>query len=470
MIQFFKKLFGKSETYDVFDIYTPTKPATHTFIERKEINSRLISSIKTPGKLVIVYGHSGSGKSTLILNKLKENYNSYIVSRCTRETKYEELLLDAYDQLNKFYVQKISNKDGEKLSGDLEGNAFAIKATLTGELSNEKTKELERAVPFQINERKLAKYLKELKCCWIIEDFHKVSNEEKLKLSDCLKVFFDEEGKVIAIGAVGTAREVIQYNNEMSNRVAEILVSLMREEQLFEIIGKGEPLLNISVEEEVKNKIVKFSSGLASVCHQICLNICIEKGVYKTSNKKIIINGDDFLKGINRYVFDISDTLKKDYDKATNFSYKGNEEIAKELIKSMLSIGKDEFTFGEIERKAFRTRKIRVLLMKYEDFDEEVLELLIEEFTTKKRANVLRYDSNSNKYSFSNPFFVAYCYCLFEGEIVEEENVVTIKDSKNVIHNSTISVKGDFRIGDSNINIGDISKGGKIKIDKPNKD
>ncbi|MEM7655224.1 MAG: hypothetical protein AAF399_03780 [Bacteroidota bacterium] len=142
MIKFFKSLFDKAETYNVFDIYTPTKPATYTFIERKGINSRLINSIKTPGKIVIVYGHSGSGKSTLILNKLKEEYASFVISRCSRDSKFDELLLDAFNQLNKYTLKKISDKEGESLSSNFEGTALGFTAGLSGELSSEKLKNL----------------------------------------------------------------------------------------------------------------------------------------------------------------------------------------------------------------------------------------------------------------------------------------------------------------------------------------
>lgn len=51
--------------------------------------------------------------------------------------------------------------------------------------------------------------------CWVLEDFHKVADNDKVKLSQLMKVFMDmsnefEDLKVIALGAVNTAREVVQ--------------------------------------------------------------------------------------------------------------------------------------------------------------------------------------------------------------------------------------------------------------------
>ena len=47
-----------------------------------------------------------------------------------------------------------------------------------------------------------------------------------------------EELKIIALGAVGTARQVVEYDPEMRNRIAEIPVELMTEKEI-ESIDKG---------------------------------------------------------------------------------------------------------------------------------------------------------------------------------------------------------------------------------------
>lgn len=46
------------------EIFTPTRPANLTYVERDKESEQLIRALKTPGKQIIVYGNSGSGKTT----------------------------------------------------------------------------------------------------------------------------------------------------------------------------------------------------------------------------------------------------------------------------------------------------------------------------------------------------------------------------------------------------------------------
>ena len=60
------------DTFKTTDVFTPSKPATITFVERDDLTEQLVNAIWTPGKQIVVYGHSGSGKTTLLLNKLQQ--------------------------------------------------------------------------------------------------------------------------------------------------------------------------------------------------------------------------------------------------------------------------------------------------------------------------------------------------------------------------------------------------------------
>lgn len=77
--------------------------------------------------------------------------------------------------------------------------------------------------------------------CWVIEDFHKVEESEKMKLSQAMKIFMDcgtdyPELKIIALGAAQTARQVVEYDDEMRNRISEIEVLLMEDDEIHQII------------------------------------------------------------------------------------------------------------------------------------------------------------------------------------------------------------------------------------------
>jgi hypothetical protein len=162
--------------------------------------------------------------------------------------------------------------------------------------------------------------LGELGLCWVLEDFHKVGAEEKRSLAQALKVFSDLSGgyprlKVICVGATDTARQVVDYDPEMRNRVAEIQVPLMDADELSSIIRGGQVLLNIDM-TAVRETFVKYSMGVASVCHQLALNACINEGVLTNQRQTLTFSPTTIEPALNRWVTESSDSLKATFERA----------------------------------------------------------------------------------------------------------------------------------------------------------
>jgi hypothetical protein len=253
----------------------------------------------------------------------------------------------------------------------------------------------------------------------VIEDFHKIDKEEKVKLSQIMKVFMDmadkyKSLKIVAIGAVNKARDVVQYDQEMRNRVSEIEVPLMKVSELEEIINKGCILLNIVIPEEVVEKIAIYSSGLASVTHQMALLICAEEEINETSKSKRVFNKKVLKKAIENYISENSDTLKSVYDAAIKVRKTRKHESPTEILSAMLKNKKDSQTVKEIAS---------VLKKKFKGYKETNLRKYLDELTASERGEVLRYDQTSDTFYFSTPFIKAYAYCKLYSE--SEDAIVT---------------------------------------------
>src|SRR5437899_4580431 len=108
-----------SEIFSVFRVFTPTTQARVNFVPRVAVNDQLVDALRTPGKQLIVYGETGSGKSTLLLKKLEETYSGHITSRCLASTSFDQLLLDAFDQLNPYYIEQTTTTKGKAVSTSL---------------------------------------------------------------------------------------------------------------------------------------------------------------------------------------------------------------------------------------------------------------------------------------------------------------------------------------------------------------
>lgn len=256
------------EQHDARQVFTPTTVARLTFVERKRINDRLRSALTTPGKQVVVFGRPGGGKTTLLENKVHQTYERHITSRCVESTTLEECLLDALDKLG----------------------------------SSPRRIPAPRWTPAS-----LARLLGAAHSCWILEDFHKMQRAEKVKLAQLMNLFTDmsdewPDVRIIATGAAGSAREILVCEPETWNRVADIEVGLMTDQELFQIIRTGENLLNIRFPESTAEAIVHYAGGIPSACHQLCLNMCLMEGILETQTHPRTLSEENLGEAVNLWL------------------------------------------------------------------------------------------------------------------------------------------------------------------------
>src|SRR3954471_7786370 len=122
-----------SDTFGVYEVFTPTTPAKINFVSRENIENRLADCILTPGKQIIIYGETGCGKSTLLEKKLEELYEFHITTRCTKSTTYQSMLLDAFDKLSASYHSSTVENLPRGRKNKIEANLGALKLGSEGQ-------------------------------------------------------------------------------------------------------------------------------------------------------------------------------------------------------------------------------------------------------------------------------------------------------------------------------------------------
>ena len=290
-----------------------------------------------------------------------------------------------------------------------------IQSEVTAQKESQNQSVIHRYLPPQLTPQSLAALIGEINCCWVLEDFHKIEDSEKEKLSQVMKVFMDmsdeyKDLKMIAIGAVGTARQVIQYDSEMQNRVSEILVPLMNKDELMEIIQKGDKYLNIRIPKKVARAIVYYSNGLASVCHNLCLNMCYCADIVETVSPKQTIEKGIIDNALNLYLEDASDTLKSSFEKAfklgTQRKYPNSDIILAALSRCS-------------QEGASRAEIFKQITLDHESYPQGNLTNYLEKLQQDNFGKIIRYDSNSGKYFFSNPIYRAFCQVYFHNKEIK---------------------------------------------------
>lgn len=408
---------AKKKYYKLTEIFTPSQPANYTFVERSSINKRLKRALNTPGKQLIIYGYSGAGKTTLLTNKLKEEKLNAITTRCMSGMTLSDIVKDAFNQLEVFYVSQKDITKGGKTGGSLSASYFGIKASLSSELNENDKITAKKAIDLPITPQTLAKFIGESNKCWILEDYHKVRSEDKELLAQIMKVFMDSSVeypklKIIAIGAVNTAREVIQYDPEMKNRISEIEVPLMDKNNLQEILSSGENYLNITFPDVISNKIIAYSSGLPAVTHQLALLVCETNDVTETKrNLRFKLDVKSFDDALDEYLEENSDTFKSIFETATKIIHKRKSENPSEILNAVLISNKENITVHEVKEN---------LKLSDKNYKGNNLKKYLDELTTSDRAEILRFNKDFNSYYFSNPFIKAYCQCALRNNVKTE--------------------------------------------------
>ena len=382
---FLKKLFGKIRPQDVF---TPAKAATINYVKRNELISNIHNHFETDGKQIIVFGYSGSGKTTLIINELSRQNIDYITTQCTQNTTYEQLVLNAFDKLNIYYEKTRTNKIDSSISAEYKG--------LKAQIGESSTSISERILPYQLTAEKLAMFLGEIKCYWIVEDLHKLKVDERRKIADTLKIFIDvanhfPKTKIICLGAVNSSKDLIELDPNLNNRVADINIPLLSNSEIRDLVTNGFRLLNISIQERNIEQIIELSNNIGSVAHQLCLNIC---HILNIKRSRILGNGsvsENILQeSIQCFVKENSGRFESLFDKILSIGAVGSK------ILSMLS---------KAELSGLTIESIYKGLSSYkESLINETLELLC----SVDYEEVLRYDSNAKKFKLANPFFKVY--------------------------------------------------------------
>ena len=397
-------------TYAVTDVFTPTSPARLAFVERKAVQDRLVDALLTPGKQIVVYGHSGSGKTTLLDNKLRQLYANHITTRCMVGMTFDQLLLDAFDQLASFFETSRTVKSESNISASVANEYLGIRAAISAARTETDAHHYERVVPPQLTPQRLARFLGEAGCCWVLEDFHKIEINHKSRLSQAMKVFMDMASdyrfvKMVAIGAVGTAREVVEYDQEMRNRVSEIFVPLMEAAEIVDVLDKGFSLLNLSLSPANKNLIVKYSNGLAAVAHQLALNTCFAAGAHETMPMHDNLSSENVQRAVERYIEEESDTIKHAFDKALRQKRGGRFDNCRTILETLSEAPAEGMT---------RSALMQEIKKRYPSYPEGNLSRYLKELATQSRGEIVRYDENSGLYSFSNPFHKAFAMASFD--------------------------------------------------------
>lgn len=200
------------------DVFKISGVPTYTFVEPGEYN-RILVSLRTAGRGVVIEGPSGIGKTCAVMSAL-----------------------------GKLGISEGILKLSARRSQDIE----IIKNVLDGKI----------------------------KGLIIIDDFHRLPIELKNGIADYLKTLADEERKdtkIVIIGINQAGDTLIKFATDLVNRIDIIRFETNPIEKLLDLVEKGERALNITIIS--KNDIAKESHGSFYLAQMLAHETCLKYDV-----------------------------------------------------------------------------------------------------------------------------------------------------------------------------------------------
>lgn len=278
-------------TKDVFGI---TRELPLNYVERELVDKKLRNNLKR-GKHLVIYGSSKQGKTSLRKHVLKEGES--IVVHCSNKWSISDIntaiLKSAGYEINLSETKTVGGKSKilAKIASTFMG---VIKAEGVLEAERDHSEEIKRAPleldPEDVNDIISALNSIEFNKYVVLEDFHYLDKETQKDFSVALKAYH-EESKIcfIIIGVWLEENRLTVYNGDLVGRVYSIDADKWNEEELREVVRKGEELLNIKLSESFLSTVIKRCLGNVYLLQEACYRCCEKYGIEETQKERISV-------------------------------------------------------------------------------------------------------------------------------------------------------------------------------------
>lgn len=312
----------------------------HTYVDRAGLDRKFTYLVEQDRHLVI-YGPSKQGKTILRKKNLAED--KCIVIQCRANSSLEQI----YSEILRRIGTRIPTEISETLTYGLEIKSKASAqinlpfiSSGSGELegSGDVEKSLESVAEIAgVDEKSLGFVTEEIKNSEkkvVIEDFHYLPENERKRLAFDLKAFWDNSTFFIIIGIWAEQNLLTYYNGDLSGRVAEIDVQWTNQE-LAELLLKGEKTLNINFAHKIKQEIISDANQNVGLLQRIAEKFCFESGVVET-DWKVNLDNQTALERCRSSICSEESARYRQFCDSVSRGFKGYEESELKVYQRIL--------------------------------------------------------------------------------------------------------------------------------------
>lgn len=303
-------------TKDVFGIQ---RDVPLNYVERDA--DKVFKDSLDRGHHIVIFGSSKQGKTCLRKKNLEDT--DYITVHCDNKMDLYNLNINILKQAG-FTVQVSETKtiNGKaKVKVGFGWNLFG-KADIESEVEGEKGSEKEYK-PLELDPEDVNDIIKALDSLEfnkyiVIEDYHYLKDETQVDFAIELKAFHENSKLTfIIVGVWLEENRLIALNGDLSGRVKSVNADEWTDENLSHLISIGEQLLNITIHEEEKKKLIEKSLNNVYVVQEVCYELCIENNIKEQADNNIELNCNNIDQIISKV---ISQHSGRYYNLITNIS------------------------------------------------------------------------------------------------------------------------------------------------------
>lgn len=117
----------------------------------------------------------------------------------------------------------------------------------------------------------------------IVDDFHRLSDAIKARLSDFMKVLADsgsDRSKLILIGINKAGQQLVKFAHDLGLRVDVFRMEANPIERIEELVTKGEEALSVTIPD--KTEVAERAQGSFQIAQLLCYKLCVLDHVTET--------------------------------------------------------------------------------------------------------------------------------------------------------------------------------------------
>ncbi|UOQ75934.1 ATP-binding protein [Hymenobacter sp. 5516J-16] len=308
------------------DVFSPTAP-----IEKRDLFygrigqlSDLYSAVTQRGAHAVLYGDRGVGKTSLA-NMATTMFPDVVATKvtCNRTEDFKTIWQEALKKI-RFY----SSSKSIGFKAEIRQEAVQLDLFLPPK------DEIDSSDILQVFENLSTKLL------IIFDEFDSITDENiRTRMADTIKALSDNVPNVtiLIVGIADSVGALLGEHPSLERCLMQIQMPRMSDEELKEIIDNGLKKLELEIIDNVRDKIIEYSSGFPHYTHAICKS----SAWYSINQDVNTISLQHFTYAVKRAIHATAQSLRNSYQKAI-INSKGPSHF-EEVLAACASAKLDEY-------------------------------------------------------------------------------------------------------------------------------